>query len=789
MLHRLFLAIVVACSLMGVDAGYRTQDCNGCLNAHAIKVDKYVGYSSAPSQSETQKSTKSSKSSINQDQGISVDIPGFQLTLTLQNPNADKASLDSEISDIVQDYLVYMEGYPKPLSASLSRSKDSIVDITSSTIVCTFTGKVTVDEYYEGTTPEEIQTMIETNFGLYEYWFRRFIESESESFAIESDQDFELVFIVFDPDESAGGPVGDDVDVDVGVGVDDQTKTYELDNFPESEGTTSDDGNATNVADAGNMYQNDSATNETTVINNTVLNETSNLLGTSAILGSAALIASIALFSYAYRRRHSVSGYTLSGDHENDLESQATPDEEHAVGVMKSLGLSDIAATTPAHSGKSYLGVAAKAWSATRRSMSDLAAGATQEEFFNNGMNIHVYGSHEKKQRKKQGNTKKTSPKGSEMELLEAIIEVDSLNSGTNADTESWQNGNKEINNAPPLLPALSISSAPSDETPLNDIRNMVDEFASPAPPSEDFDISFNTPGIDAMTPYADTTGVTGSPNITKSSDSSDDTPLHTMRCLSFDAARSVSDFSASDESSGSCVKDMLEAIDPKNSESSSDGCVKDMLSVIDNCAPEESDDLQPVDGQSIQQDDDSKPQEESIDLADSDDEKNPEKEPKGESSIHDIGIDSKVQEESMDLTYSDDEKSPEKKPKEDSSIQDISFVESKLQEESIDLTYSDDEKSPEKQPKGESSLKDIGLEEIDVFCPPEIKTVEGKMVMNDQVSGTSTSTGENFNLSCPLNEDNLEEDESGIEITSAGLSDTESITSLITVENKQTWE
>ena len=66
MLHRLFLAIVVACSLMGVDAGYRTQDCNGCLNAHAIKVDKYVGYSSAPSQSETQKSTKSSKSSINQ---------------------------------------------------------------------------------------------------------------------------------------------------------------------------------------------------------------------------------------------------------------------------------------------------------------------------------------------------------------------------------------------------------------------------------------------------------------------------------------------------------------------------------------------------------------------------------------------------------------------------------------------------------------------------------------------------------------------------------------------------
>jgi hypothetical protein len=34
-----------------------------------------------------------------------------------------------------------------------------------------------------------------------------------------------------------------------------------------------------------------------------------------------------------------------------------------------------------------------------------------------------------------------------------------------------------------------------------------------------------------------------------------------------------------------------------------------------------------------------------------------------------------------------------------------------------------------------------------------------------------------------------LEEDESGIEITSAGLSDSESITSLITVENKQTWE
>jgi hypothetical protein len=514
-------------------------------------------------------------------------------------------------------------------------------------------------------------------------------------------------------------------------------------------------------------YNNDPTTETNQFIDPVTTEKTTDQSNANAnllIVASTVLIAAVALFSYAYRRHNVMKGYPLSGDdHERDLESQATPPGENAEVVVKSLGLSDIAATTPAHTGKSYLGAAANAWTAARRSMSDLAAGATQEEFFKNGMNIHVYGSHDKKKRK----AKKGSPRSSEMEPLDAIVEVDSSLSGTGTDTESWQNGDKQINNAPPLLPALSVSSnssAPSDETPLNDIRNMSEDFESPAPPSEDYNLPFSTPfktpqegaiGINSMmTPYADMTGIRGSPDLISSSDSSNDgVPLDTMRCLSFDGAKSVSDFSSSDQSSQSSIKDMLEAADSKMLPSSTDDKVEDKVTA-DDITPEEPIELLPEINE-IKEKADLDQVEGQVNLALKSDKVQP---------IHqEVGSKSA---ESIDLSYSDDEKSFESK------------------EASMDLTYSDDENTPMKR-EGEGTLQDIGLEEIDLFCPPEIKSA-GKLVMNDPVSGITANT-DDADRAASASEENVTNNvsEAEAENVSEEITDTESVTSLITVENK----
>lgn len=753
----------------------------------------------------------------------SVDIPEFQITFNLKDASQDLPD-DDQIIDIVQGFVNYMEPYkhyyPYPRSTNLMMSQPTFVIDDGSTFVASFAGHATfrqqdyeyyldpyylqtnLDKYYDGPlSPEEVEiqikemmlTIFEDGYGRY---FNKYMNAHFQFSPIESGDGYNIAFVPATPDNDSSPDnlegIGDE---DPGDGNDNSGESEGYGDEPSLgyEGEDNDEGNVgydsfpDSVGEDTFSNQKDTPTTETKVIQG--VQSSPSKISISLLVGLTALIASLALFSYAYKKRNQAIGYRLSEDHEHDLEAQATPEEEHGVNVIKSLGLSDIAATTPAHTGQSYLGAAAKAWSATRRTMSDLAAGATQEEFFKNGMNIHVYGSQEKNRAKKQ---KRNSPKASEMEPLEAIIEVDSLNSGTNTDTESWQQGNQEINRAPPLLPALSISSTPSDETPLNDIRNMVDEFASPAPPSEDYDISFNTPletptesamGIGAMTPYADMTGITGSPNMTNSSNGSSDDglPLNTMRCLSFDAARSVSDFSSSDQSSGSCVKDMLEAIDPNNSESSSDGCVKDMLMALDSCAsPRESEDEQ-----SIEKPKESRTKDENTTL-----DENVKKELEGESPVQDTEAqESKAQEDSFDLTYSDDESSPQKLPKEENSMRDTPLVESTGQEEqdeSIDLTYSDDEKSPAKQPQGQRSLSDIGLQDVDLFCPPEIKTHEGKIVMNDVVSGTTTRTDDSVNMSNPPIEGKSEDGERNTECSLADDSDAESTTSLITIEQNE---
>ena len=681
-----------------------------------------------------------------------VNIRDFNFQIHLhENPDLLATEIASIFADIIQKYITYMEEPPYPKETKVWVIENSVQAIPTLdddlevNLTMALGGCVELWEDYYGNEDDIIQ-MIETAFG-YEGWFKWFVKErvkdlmkeqgihkhkEEESLLsrlrIENDADFTLSFapIAVAGNESVvGSDVGYDLFENPNPPADVTTTGTQTDTTGENENPPADVTTTGTQTDTTGENENAVPPGQDSTINDTHLY--SPLIGVSATL-----IVAAALFSYAYRRHTATKGYALSEDYENDLESQSSESRDHAVNVIKSLGLSDIAASTPAHSGNAYLGVAAKAWSATRRTMSDLAAGATQEEFVKHGMNIQVYGSHEKQKREitllrgiRPSGKKKGSPKGSDMEsFLDPIVEVDSLNSSRTGETESWQNGIKEINNAPNILPALSVSSSPSDETPLTDYRNIEEHHISSSLPSEDFDILLNTPlvsrpegssGMDGMTPYADMTGISGSPDISKKNDSNEElTPLY-MRCLTFDdnKDKSVSDFSSqssSDDKSsgGSYVKDMLDIMDPNNSESSSDGCVKDMLSAINHCAP---------DGSSTSK--------ESNELEDR---------------------------------------------QEDASMVDARSADSKMTE-----TF----------PIGESSLQDIGLDDFDLFCPPEIKATDGKVVMNDPVSGTSTGIADDNKKLIGQETNTSVICETGTAISSFDLSDNESIASLITVENK----
>jgi len=336
-----------------------------------------------------------------------------------------------------------------------------------------------------------------------------------------------------------------------------------------------------------------------------------------AIFGAGGcLLVITALLSYGYRRAAQDKevkqrGYELSDD--LDIESELQPtsahtrtaDRQSCEQVMKSRGLNDFdgAYGQKETNRMTYLGKNLnKAWTATRNSMSDLAAGATQEEFAENGMKIDVYGSSEKKRNKRLSPLMMMdSKKGGELfSELAPIVEVDSAVSGSDISgrTESWQEGNGEINKAPPLLPAFSASSASSDNGEQDNMQ-LLQSSPVDSNAGDDFSFNYSTPVIengsednlalipssmDGMTPYADMAGINDNPNI---SDTSNGTP---MRCLDFGIDTPVTselDSNSDRSSSGSCVKEMLlEAINPDASQSdkSSDGCVKDMLEAMDDC-------------------------------------------------------------------------------------------------------------------------------------------------------------------------------------------------------------
>lgn len=555
-------------------------------------------------------------------------IPEFQLDFTLVDAvvrrrlrippvNAARklqSTLESEIYNLVHTYLVDNAKNPFPTEVHLYQNAATIGNETSSSIISTFKGHILLHEYYDYITVDDTQGMMTK---LFEEKRDQFIKSvkKSELDAMQRVQDVTFSF-TGNEDDGIGyaGDVSNYVGDDIGYAGDVWFNPEQEDSDGNGIDIVNDNDRGTGPSDPEDVI-NDSV-NEVTVL------KASN--NTAFIAGALAGFAALTMFAYAYRK-HSTDEkeYELTGDFqetfEGDLDAKGCPrgDEgemTRSMGIWNGTNLGGIAAAGPVRSGFSYLGAAAKSWSAFGSSMSDLAAGATQEEFAENGMKVHIYGSCQKKKEPSKKRTqkvnmmlKRNSPRGGELSTdLEPIVEVNSAVSGGSStkSTESWQRGNKDINNAPPLLPAMSVSSAPSDETPLNDM-SYFSHGGALAPPSigtPDYDISFNTPlatpphdsmNMEGMTPYGDMSGVSGSPNMTQHSNSVEQTPLK-MECLNFNDGSEMSDFSSdkSDKSRTSCLKDMMEAINPNNSDSSSDGCVKDMLADIDDCAIESLSDI-----------------------------------------------------------------------------------------------------------------------------------------------------------------------------------------------------
>ena len=640
MFKRIFVALALAClSVRGVESSYRDATCPLCnpnySDEYNAYLEKHAGHSHSMKKPKNSKSPKARSPSPSPspsplrspsldedgnngmfvhsiviynvqnllisparfpsiaDTTIEVAIPEFQLNFTLANPetrrrlripfNAERSlhtDLEMEIYNLVDAYLFQKAKYPWPLNVNLEQSEATVGNETSSSIISTFKGQIELDELNSNITVTEIQAMMTE---LFDDKKEDFIQSvqKSEMDAMQRVRDVALSFT---------GNAGD------GSGYSDPGYDGDLFNQPQDNDQPEDDD-----VPVG-LVQNLEPSNHT-----------------ASIAGASAAFAALAMFAYVYRKRNAnEKEYELTGDFpdtiENDLDPTDSPQSgEHemmrSLGIWKGTSLSGIAAAGPVRSGLSYLGAAAKSWSTHGSSMSDLAAGATQEEFVEHGMRVDIYGTAQKNKKPSKKRTqkvqmmlKKNSPLGGELSSgLEPIVEVNSAvscGSSSANGRESWQQGNQEINDAPPLLPALSVSSAPSDETPLNDISNFSygNALALPSIGTPDYDISFNTPmatppydslNMEGMTPYGDMSGVSGSPNMSQNTNATKETPLQ-MRCLKFDTGGAMSDFSSSDKSDksvNSCLKDMMDAINPNNSDSSSDGCVKDMLADIDGCA------------------------------------------------------------------------------------------------------------------------------------------------------------------------------------------------------------
>lgn len=229
-------------------------------------------------------------------------------------------------------------------------------------------------------------------------------------------------------------------------------------------------------------------------------------------------------FSFAYHRsrrgksrsKRSSRGYQLS-DYYNDNDAHdedANPNySTWSHSPTKTLGY--IAARSSREEINEYLAkITSSHWNKKKTSMSKLAAGATQEEFVQHGMDIDVYGnSQSKKKKKKKGSPVVVAKKGAELDTdLDPIVEVNSsvADSVTNQTDDKAVKSNLKV---PKLLPSLSASSCPSDDgkIPYSPISAPALIAMTPDTQSEDI-----------MTPFDEEFGVKAMSRYTQSNLSSD---------------------------------------------------------------------------------------------------------------------------------------------------------------------------------------------------------------------------------------------------------------------------
>ena len=492
-----------------------------------------------------------------------------------------QSALDEEIYKLTHSYLLESVSDPLPNQFYLRQSAKTIGDEFSSTTVSTFQGMIVFNDFPHNFTDNETRALL--------------IEIFDENKVIYLSRVRNSIFSILQQTEdvvlSFTGKMSNSLVLT-------QSEWYHQDDAlsdTDSQGELSIDKSGDNENDTSNNKEAGS-------LNATVVKSSDK---TSLIAGALAGSASLLLFIYAYKRRlrldkgHEIVD-DLGDDHDNDLESRASEDEfQKGLEYMSGTSLRNIAIAGPTHNGLRYIEAVVSSSYVRGSSMSKLASGAVQEKFANTGMKVDTYGSREKggtrslskKRRNKvtlfmNKDTLRRKNLGTD---LDPIDEVNSAISGSSTNTpELWQHGNKEINDAPPLLPALSVSSVPSDETPSNDAYNIVQNNYLLDNPgvSCSSQITCNTPL--AVPPYdsMDMEGIMQkSQHHYEKVDEylSPETPLH-MRCLSFGSGSDVSEFSSPDRSEENCVNDMAGALNPSNSDSSSDGCVKDIMSSINDC-------------------------------------------------------------------------------------------------------------------------------------------------------------------------------------------------------------
>jgi hypothetical protein len=283
----------------------------------------------------------------------------------------------------------------------------------------------------------------------------------------------------------------------------------------------------------GNGYSNDLDGTDTDVIKSKTLRAKSTI---PMIAGMAAAISvMIAAFIYTRRKKHTRDGYKLSDEYDTDLESVPT---------VPKLMLSDLAAGSVQNS-TGYASLITGVWASKKCSMSELAAGATQEDFAKHGLQVDVYGKSSGNKKEKSKKKLSPNPKGKGTMLVTSLDPIEEVRSATGS--ESWQEGDEQITNAPPLLPSLSVSNSSGSE-------------------ADEQDASFRSPRVADMTEYAEMSSIDGSFVFNGSTDS---TP---MRHLNF-SSRSYTD----DDS-------VLDAMNPCQSDKSLDGCP------TENCLAEEKD-------------------------------------------------------------------------------------------------------------------------------------------------------------------------------------------------------